>query len=39
VAGYGAYNRVLNPTEIKQVCNALKSYYARPPRNITLTCN
>jgi len=39
VAGYGAYNRVLNPTEIKQVCNALKSYYGRPPRNITLTCN
>jgi len=39
IAGFGVWDRELTPIEISQACRALKAEYARPPRNITLTCN
>jgi hypothetical protein len=39
LAAFALWNRVLAPAEAKQTCQELARAYARPPRNITLTCN
>jgi hypothetical protein len=36
---WAVWNRALSPAEVKRSCRALAKAYARPPRNITLTCN
>jgi hypothetical protein len=39
IAGFAVWDRELSAQEMQQVCRTLQREYARPPRNLQLTCN